>query len=130
MRKICIIFMVSCFLLLSSSCQQGFNVNNPIKNIPLPIERDIQTGDITWLENHQDVSSITINFTANINIKVIKIKVDFLDSGDKLIFSNTKSLTDLIKGQNYSIKFGIDFWDSLFVSKTLTHVISSTVDLK
>lgn len=130
MKKLFLIFMLSFFLLLGSGCQQGFNVTNTIKSIPVPIERDIQNGDITWLESHQSVSSITINFTVNVKIKVISIKVDFLSSDDKLIFSNTKSLTDLVKGQNYSIKFGIDFWDSLSVSKTSAHVVNGTVDLK
>ncbi len=129
MKKLYLIFMLS-FFLFASGCQQGFNVTDPIKSIPVPIERDIQNGDITWLESHQSVSSITINFTVNVKIKVISIKVDFLSSDDKLIFSNTKSLTNLVKGQNYSIKFGIDFWDSLSVSKTSAHVVSGTVDLK
>ncbi|MEM3713506.1 MAG: hypothetical protein QXM38_03510 [Candidatus Aenigmatarchaeota archaeon] len=128
MRKKSFLVLLLFLILLLSSCS-GININDPGKSVPIEVERNIKNSDITWLENVEGASSVTIAFTANVKIKEISIKVDFLDKNDKLIHSATKSLNNLIPGQDYTMRFGLDFWDMLSVRKMSKQIVSGTVDL-
>ena len=62
-------------------------------------------------------------------IKTITLQVTFLDKDGAIITTNTKTLTNLVPKNNYSQKFGIDFFDMLSVTKYSYKIISGTVDL-
>ena len=116
-------------LLLSLYTLSGcaFNTSSPFEDLPL--ERDISSSDITWLTASQGGSSVTLNFTANSKIKDITIQVTFLDKNDNVVTTNTKSMSSLVSGETYSLKFGIDFFEMLSVSKYTYKILSGTVDL-
>lgn len=104
-----------------------FNIDEPADIVPL--ERSIQSTDITWLDASQGASSVTLNFTANVKIKTITLQVTFLDKSGNIILVNTKTMTNLVPKNNYSQKFGIDFMDMLSVHQYSYKIVSGTVDL-
>lgn len=124
MKKIVLIIVL---LITVSLTGCDFNVSNPGQSIPL--ERAIKSSDITWLDATQGTSHVTLNFIANVKIKTITLQVTFLDKDGAIITTNTKTLTNLVPKNNYSQKFGIDFFDMLSVTKYSYKVISGTVDL-
>lgn len=124
MKKIVLIIVLLITVSLSGC---DFNVSNPGQSIPL--ERAIKSSDITWLDATQGTSHVNLNFTANVKIKTITLQVTFLDKDGAIITTNTKTLTNLVPKNNYSQKFGIDFFDMLSVTKYSYKVVSGTVDL-
>ncbi len=124
MKKINTLFLLL-FVLCLSGCD--FNIDDPVASIPL--ERAIKSGDITWLDATQGASAVTLNFTANVKIKTITLQVTFLNKEGGIVFTNTKTMTNLLPKNNYSQKFGIDFFDMLSVHQYSYKIVSGTVDL-
>jgi hypothetical protein len=118
-------FVLMLFVLCLGGCD--FNVNDPVGSIPL--ERAIKSTDITWLDATQGASAVTLNFTANVKIKTITLQVTFLNKDGGIVFTNTKTMTNLSPKNNYSQKFGIDFFDMLSVHQYTYKIVSGTVDL-
>lgn len=124
MKKIWFLVVLVSTLMLSGC---DFNVSDPVSSIPL--ERAIKASDITWLDATQGSSSVTLNFTANVKIKTITLQVTFINKSGSIVTTNTKTLTNLVPKNNYSQKFGIDFFDMLSVHQYTYKVVSGTVDL-
>jgi len=124
MKKIGV-FVLMVFMLCLGGCD--FNIDDPVGSIPL--ERAIKNTDITWLDATQGASAVTLNFTANVKIKTITLQVTFLNKEGGIVFTNTKTLTNLLPKNNYSQKFGIDFFDMLSVHQYTYKIVSGTVDL-
>lgn len=124
MKKISF-FVLVMFMLCLGGCD--FNIDDPVGSIPL--ERAIKSTDITWLDATQGASAVTLNFTANVKIKTITLQVTFLNKEGGIVFTNTKTLTNLLPKNNYSQKFGIDFFDMLSVHQYTYKIVSGTVDL-
>ncbi|MDY0210226.1 MAG: hypothetical protein RBQ91_02300 [Acholeplasma sp.] len=125
MKKSIVFLVLLLSLFTLSGC--AVNTSNPFDDLPL--ERDISSSDITWLTASQGGSSVTLNFTANSKIKDITIQVTFLDKNDSVVTTNTKSISSLVSGETYSLKFGIDFFEMLSVTKYTYKILSGTVDL-
>ena len=121
MKKIGV-FVLVMFMLCLGGCD--FNIDDPVGSIPL--ERAIKSTDITWLDATQGASAVTLNFTANVKIKTITLQVTFLDKEGGIVFTNTKTLTNLLPKNNYSQKFGIDFFDMLSVHQYTYKIVSGT----
>jgi hypothetical protein len=119
------VFVLMVFMLCLGGCD--FNIDDPVGSIPL--ERAIKNTDITWLDATQGASAVTLNFTANVKIKTITLQVTFLNKEGGIVFTNTKTLTNLLPKNNYSQKFGIDFFDMLSVHQYTYKIVSGTVDL-
>lgn len=112
------------FLVLLSVFLTGCSEANILKG-----ERNIRNDDITFTNINEGLSSATVNFTTHQKIKEVEITATFYDSKNKVVVSKTKTMTDLAKDTDYSLKFGVDFFDMLKIRSVEYTITSGIVEI-
>ena len=89
-------------------------------------ERDLTSSDYS-ITKKEGLTSYTYTITAIRDIKECTIEFELLSDNKKVVYSDTKTKKDLIKGASYTYKFSYGFFDALdgsYVSYRVTGKVS------
>ncbi len=80
------------------------------------IERDLEPSDYT-VTTSQGLTSYTITITAKVKINACNIEIKLYDENGKVIYSDTQTKNDLLKGSSYTYTFDFGFVNALSADK-------------
>ena len=118
-----VIFPLSVFIIykISSNSDSSGNIVDKI------VERNITSSDYD-ITKSEGLTSISFNITPRVKMNTCTIEFKLLDSKENIVYSDTISKSDLMKGSSYTYTFKYGFTSALSSSKYSWRVSGKCVD--
>ena len=100
------------------------NDNGGSSSLPIFESKELRDSDFSLTFQRQAISSVFYTVKPTRDIETITIRVSFLNSSGVVLNTNTKTFTNLNRGESYSFEFGYNLIDSFGYSSFKAQMVS------